>query len=209
MKTVCRDQYNVAKKTCLGIMAVVLFGVQTGAPAAMAAKLIPNMFENETEDVHLNDRTFVLPQKTRPAAIRTMRMDSTAYTSRLNETDASPFITADGSVVRDGYVATNVLPLGTKVRLPTVFGDKIFEVRDRMNPRYSNRIDVWTSGLAAAKAYGIKHGIPVEIIEMGTGKKNWEQWKGRAADLHKVGKYGPAAEPIAQPYIVAKTDDHG
>jgi 3D (Asp-Asp-Asp) domain-containing protein len=203
------NKYNVAKKTCLAIMAVVLVGVQAAAPVAKAADFIPSLLWSKTESDSANDKAFVIPQKARPATIKTIRMDSTAYTSRPNETDGSPFITADGSVVRDGYVATNVLPIGTKVRLPTVFGDKIFEVRDRMNPRYTYRIDVWTVDLKTAKAYGLKRNIPVEVVEMGTGKKNWEQWKGRTADLHKVGKYGPAAEPIDQPYIVAKADDNG
>lgn len=142
----------------------------------------------------------------RPVALKTIRMASTAYSSRAQETDSSPFITADGSVVSDGVVATNVLPFGTKVRLPTIFGDKIFVVHDRMNARYSYRIDVWMENLPEAKRYGIKRNIPVEVIEMGNGKKSWDQWKGRSSDLYKVGKYGPPAPPLAQPYI-AKADN--
>lgn len=201
------SKYNVAKKTCLAIMAVVLVGVQAAAPVAKAADFIPSLLWSKTETDSANDKAFVIPQKPRPVAIKTIRMDSTAYTSRPNETDGSPFITADGSVVRDGYVATNVLPIGTKIRIPSVFGDKIFEVRDRMNSRYSYRVDIWMGDLKSAKAYGLKRNIQVEVIEMGTGKKNWEQWNGRTADLNKVGKYGPAAEPIPQPYIIAKIDD--
>ncbi|MCE9586480.1 3D domain-containing protein [Candidatus Uhrbacteria bacterium] len=200
-------KYNVLKKTCLAIMAVVLVGVQASTPVAMAANLVPALFWNETKVADVNDNTFVIPEKPRPVAIKTIRMASTAYTSRPGETDGSPFITADGSVVRDGYVATNVLPIGTKIRIPTVFGDKIFEVHDRMNPRYGYRVDIWMPDLKAAKAYGLKRNIQVEVIEMGTGVKNWEQWKGRTADLNKVGKYGPAAPPIEQPYLIAKIDD--
>ena len=201
------NKYNVIKKTCLVIMAVVLVGVQAGAPVAMAANLIPSLFWNKTEAVDVNDKAFVIPEKPRPVAIKTIRMASTAYTSRPGETDGSPFITADGSVVRDGYVATNVLPIGTKIRIPTVFGDKIFEVHDRMNARYGYRVDIWTADIKSAKAYGLKRNISVEVIEMGMGVKNWDQWKGRTADLNKVGKYGPPASPIEQPYIVAKIDD--
>jgi len=198
------NKYNVIKKTCLAIMAVVLVGVQSIAHVAQAAAWT-SIFSNETNAVESNDKVITIPE--RPVAIKTIRMASTAYTSRPNETDGSPFITADGSVVRDGYVATNVLPIGTKIRIPSVFGDKIFEVHDRMNARYGYRVDIWMSDLKAAKAYGLKRNIAVEVIEMGTGKKNWEQWKGRTADLHKVGKYGPADDPIAQPYIIAKIDD--
>jgi len=200
-----RNKYSVAKKTCLAIMAVVLVGVQAGAPVAMGASFIPSIFMKKSNVT--NDEFFVIPEKTRPVAIKTIRMDSTAYTSRPQETDGSPFITADGSVVRDGYVATNVLPIGTKIRLPTVFGDKIFEVHDRMNPRYSYRVDIWMDNVGEMTQYGLKRNIPIEVIEMGTGVKNWTQWNGRTADLHKVGKYGPPAPPLAQPYIIAKNDD--
>lgn len=202
-----RNQYNVAKKTCLALVGLMLIGVQAGAPVAMAKSLIPSIFIKKTETAKTNDKAFVLPEKSRPAAIKTIRMDATAYTSRPEETDGSPFITADGSVVRDGIIATNVLPIGTKVRLPTIYGDKIFEVRDRMNARYTYRLDVWMSDYNEMIHFGIKRNIPVEIIEMGDGKKSWDQWKGRSAELHQVGKYGPPAPPLPQPYLVAKSDD--
>ncbi len=137
----------------------------------------------------------------RPETIKTMRVDATAYTSRPQETDASPFITADGSVVRDGIIATNVLPFGTRVRIPSIYGDKIFEVHDRMNARYSYRIDVWMDDVQEMREFGIKRGIEIEIVEMGDGVKQWDQWKGRGAELYQIGKYGPADEPLPQPYI--------
>lgn len=109
----------------------------------------------------------------RPLTLKTVIMDSTAYTSRLEETDADPFVTADGSDVRDGVLATNMLPFGTKVRLPTVFGDRIFEVHDRMNTRYTYRVDVWMADYATAKKYGMKRRIPIEVVEWGTNKTQW------------------------------------
>ena len=151
-----------------------------------------------------NELVFTVP---RAKAVKTMTLDATAYSSRPAETDASPYITADGSVVRDGYIATNVLPIGTKVRLPKLFGDKIFEVRDRMNARYTYRLDVWMPDLAEARKFGIKRKVQVEIIEMGNGKKNWEQWKGKGKELHQVGKYGPPAPPLPQPHLVAISND--
>jgi 3D (Asp-Asp-Asp) domain-containing protein len=141
-----------------------------------------------------------------PEAIKTMRVDASAYTSRPRETDGSPFITADGSVVRDGIIATNVLPFGTKVRIPSLYGDKIFEVHDRMNARYYYRVDVWMPDLQDARQFGVKRGIEIEIIEMGDGKKQWDQWKGRGADLYQIGKYGPADSPLPQPYIALASD---
>jgi 3D (Asp-Asp-Asp) domain-containing protein len=126
--------------------------------------------------------------------VKSMKVDMTAYTSAVEECDDSPFITADGSVVRDGIVATNILPFGTKVRIPAYFGDKVFEVRDRMNPRYSYRMDLWVTTKQAAKTWGIKRNVTIEIVEMGDGKSNWSQWKGRGKDLARIGKYGPSEE---------------
>ena len=68
----------------------------------------------------------------------------TAYTSRPEETDSTPTITASNKEVYDGLVANNCLPFGTKVRFPNLFGDKVFTVDDRMNRRYGcEAFDVW------------------------------------------------------------------
>ncbi len=124
--------------------------------------------------------------------VRTLSVAVTAYTSTVAQCDANPFITADGSVVEDGIVATNILPFGTKLRIPAYFGDRIFTVHDRMNARYSHRIDLWMSDKKAIRAWGIKRNVKIEVVEMGDGKKNWDQWKGRAAELRRIGKYGLA-----------------
>lgn len=124
-------------------------------------------------------------------AVKTLKVDITAYTSTVEECDGSPFITADGSVVRDGIVATNILPIGTKIRIPAYFGDRVFEVHDRMNSRYTYRVDIWMSDQKAMRRWGLKRNATIEVVEMGNGKKNWEQWNGRSADLARIGKYGP------------------
>lgn len=79
----------------------------------------------------------------------------TAYSSTPEETDDSPFITASGSVVRDGIVATNLLPFGTKVKIPAYFGDKIFTVEDRMHSRKIENIDIWMPSKEQALRFGI------------------------------------------------------
>ena len=90
-----------------------------------------------------------------------------AYTSRVGETDASPFITADGSHVRDGIIAANFLPFGTKIRIPSLFGDKIFEVHDRMNKRYSYKGDIWMDDLSNALQFGVKYAT-IEVVSVVT-----------------------------------------
>ena len=87
---------------------------------------------------------------------RAIRVIITAYTSRPEETDSTPFITASGSGVRMGIVASNFLPIGTQIKMPELFGDKVFYVEDRMNPRYKDRIDVWLPSLEEAKKFGVK-----------------------------------------------------
>jgi len=109
----------------------------------------------------------------KPEVLKTIYMDSTAYTSTPEECDGDPFVTADGSDVADGIVATNVLPFGTQIRIPTVFGDKVFTVHDRMNTRYSYRVDVWMADHDAMIKYGLKRNIPIEVISYGDNKTQW------------------------------------
>ncbi|MFA5178614.1 MAG: hypothetical protein WC427_03660 [Candidatus Paceibacterota bacterium] len=81
----------------------------------------------------------------------------TAYSSTVDQTDDTPFITANGTLVRDGIVANNMLPFGTKIKIPELYGDKEFVVQDRMNARKSNyHIDIWFPSYAEAKDFGVK-----------------------------------------------------
>jgi 3D (Asp-Asp-Asp) domain-containing protein len=89
----------------------------------------------------------------------------TAYSSTVFETDDDPFITAAGTYVRDGIIANNLLPFGTKVRLPEIYGDRIFIVEDRMNSRKSDyHFDVWFSERNNALIFGVKNTY-VEVLE--------------------------------------------
>ncbi|MBI2577922.1 MAG: 3D domain-containing protein [Candidatus Wildermuthbacteria bacterium] len=99
-----------------------------------------------------------------PRAIRTIRVIVTAYSSTPEQTDDTPFITASGKHVRDGIIATNILPFGTKVRVPSLYGDKIFVVEDRMHPRKKQQIDIWFPERWQAVDFGIKN-AQIEILE--------------------------------------------
>jgi len=88
----------------------------------------------------------------------------TAYSSTVDQTDNTPFITASGSPVRDGVVAANFLRFGTKVRFPNIYGDKVFIVEDRMNSRYNYRVDIWMRTREEAKQFGAKI-VLIEIIK--------------------------------------------
>ena len=80
----------------------------------------------------------------------------TAYSSTLDQTDDSPFVTASNTRVRDGIVAANFLPFGTKIKIPDLFGDKIFVVEDRMHRRFNDRVDIWFSDRWSARQFGLQ-----------------------------------------------------
>ncbi|MFH1385762.1 MAG: hypothetical protein ABIG65_01800 [Patescibacteria group bacterium] len=88
----------------------------------------------------------------------------TAYSSTPDQTDSSPFITANGSRVRDGIVAANFLPFGTKVKFPEYSGDKIYTVQDRMAKKNSHKIDIWMPTRHAALDFGVKK-LAYEVVE--------------------------------------------
>lgn len=87
----------------------------------------------------------------------------TAYSSTPDQTDSTPFITASNTRVRDGIVATNFLPFGTKIRIPIVYPDKIFVVEDRMNVKHNRKVDIWFPTRQEALNFGIKW-LDIEIL---------------------------------------------
>ncbi len=88
----------------------------------------------------------------------------TAYSSTPEETDDTPFITASGSAVREGVVATNLLPFGTKVLIPEYFGERVFVVEDRMHSRKTNNLDIWMASKQEARKFGISQ-TKVVVLE--------------------------------------------
>lgn len=98
-------------------------------------------------------------------AVKTIKVIVTAYSSTPEQTDDTPFITASGKYVEDGIVANNMLPLGTKIKIPELYGDKIFVVEDRMNQRKSGyHIDIWFPSYMQAKNFGVRT-AEIEVLE--------------------------------------------
>lgn len=106
------------------------------------------------------------PAPTVPPVVptKTYRVTMTAYSSTPDQTDDTPFHTANGTSVHDGIVAANFLPFQTKVRFPELFGKKVFTVEDRMNRRFSQRMDIWMESRAAAMRFGLKRNVLVEVL---------------------------------------------
>lgn len=100
--------------------------------------------------------------------IKTSTHTITAYNSEAAQTDSSPCITANGfNVCKHGIedtVAANFLPMGTKIKIPELFGDRIFIVRDRMNKKHPNRVDIWMKERPAAIKFGVKV-AKIQVIE--------------------------------------------
>ena len=118
---------------------------------------------NATQQLNLN----ALPENNDLQVVKTGFFPVTAYTSEVSQTDGNPCRTACGfNLCEYGIedtVAANFLPFGTKIRMPDVFGDKVFVVRDRMNSRYDDYIDIWFKDKQEAKRFGIKV-LKVEIL---------------------------------------------
>ncbi|MBX4211692.1 MAG: 3D domain-containing protein [Candidatus Yanofskybacteria bacterium] len=96
-------------------------------------------------------------------AKQTFVVSISGYSSTPDQTDASPFITAKGTYVRDGIVAANFLPFGTAIKIPDLYGDKIFVVEDRMNSRYWYNVDVWFTSREAALQLG-RRTVTIEVL---------------------------------------------
>lgn len=119
-----------------------------------------------------DDNTFDIGQNNEEKPELTVKWTSerliTAYNSEAAQTDATPCITANGfNVCKHGVedtIAANFLKFGTKVRIPELFGDRVFVVRDRMNKRHSDRIDVWMISKADAKMFGVQY-AQIEVLD--------------------------------------------
>lgn len=101
-------------------------------------------------------------------AVKSFHIYMTAYNSEVGQCDDTPCITANGFDVckhnSEDTIATNILPFGTKLRIPEYFGDRVFVVRDRMNSRYTYRMDIWMKDKTEARKFGLKY-AEIEILE--------------------------------------------
>ena len=78
----------------------------------------------------------------------------TGYSSTVDQTDSSPFITASGIRVRDGIVANNCLSFGATV----IINNKEYEIQDRKNKRYGCEwYDIWFPTRHEAKHWGLQY----------------------------------------------------
>jgi 3D (Asp-Asp-Asp) domain-containing protein len=180
----------------LAAAVLVLLGVSVSGTASAAMFLLDSGIKTMTTTVsfHMDENlsdagvpvkdvtTTIVPEaaKAQERVKRTITVLSTAYSSEAAQTDDTPCIPAmhkfdlcknyEETGVAD-TIAANFLPLGTKVRIPELYGDKVLTVRDRMNSRYNvdkigyYRIDVWLPEKSEAITFGVKRGLTMEILQ--------------------------------------------
>jgi 3D (Asp-Asp-Asp) domain-containing protein len=164
-----------AKKLILSLILVFvfemfLFPMPTLANEAMEISEIERVL-SETVLQEVNDLQPMilnhLPENGAWEAESTTNRTITAYNSEVGQCDDSPCITANGfNVCEHGIedtIAANFLKFGTKVRIPELFGDRVFIVRDRMNGRFSDRVDVWMVNKQDARNFGVKF-AKIEVL---------------------------------------------
>lgn len=86
-----------------------------------------------------------------------------AYTSSVDETDDTPFLTASGAVTGHGTLACpRKYPFGTKVEI----AGKLYTCEDRMAQKYRDRevFDMWTESKSIAYQWG-RRNVNVKIYE--------------------------------------------
>jgi len=122
-----------------------------------------NSFELESEMVTIEENSLVSTRNR--IVVREINVIITGYSSSPEETDDNPLITASGEEVGKGIVANNLLPFGTEIRIPELYGDQIFVVTDRMHWRKGYyHVDIWFSSKEEAKNFGAKETY-IEVLE--------------------------------------------
>jgi len=109
-----------------------------------------------SEIIIINSSSLLGTKPPDPKIPARVRFYVTAYSSSPDETDDTPFITASGKRVKRGVAASNMLPFGTKVKIPEIFGEEVFVIEDRMHKRFDDRVDIWMPTKKEALVFGKK-----------------------------------------------------
>ena len=158
---------KLAKKIVLSLILIIVFEFFLFPAPVLASENIEiaNINDN-TEIIENNGNEEIVeivnnfPDNKDVKIIKTSYHTITAYNSEASQCDGSPCITANGfNLCKHGIedsVAANFLKFGTKIKIPDLFGERVFVVRDRMNGRYPNRLDVWMLDKKEARQFGVR-----------------------------------------------------
>lgn len=132
---------------------VLIFGMAILIIVGSKQKLNGNKSKEDGEDkIYFN--TSLVNKEVRAKGFEIHNVSISAYTASKKECGKSDGITASGDMVHDGVIACNFLPFGTKVKIPNMFGDKVFIVKDRMATYNNNNVDIYTKNLWRALRIG-------------------------------------------------------
>ena len=170
MKIRLKNPFRVRKKTIISISIGILIGLLIGFAIQEIRAQSVNSYSglSQAKELSVIQGNSVL-SVSEPAlpykSVQHINMVITAYSSTPWQTDSTPFITASGDTVKDGIVANNLLPFGTEIRMPELYGDKVFVVQDRMHWRMGYyRLDIWFPETQEAKNFG-KKSTKIEVLE--------------------------------------------
>lgn len=156
-------------KRVVAMLAIISFVVSAGKPQVVSAISVAELLGFDSRNDSL---TGELPVSAEREPVKTIWVVVTAYSSTPDQTDSTPCIAAKGFDLCKAYaelgegntIAANFLAINKQVKLPELFGDKTFAVRDRMNARYGQgRIDVWMPTREMAKEFGVKR-VKMEVF---------------------------------------------
>ena len=94
------------------------------------------------------------------AVMSILSLPDAAHARRLTHTYATSYCLrgtmADGSYTRRRSIASNFLPMGTKIRLVgrSFFGMRRFVVRDTGSALYDGHVDIWSDSCSRSIRWG-------------------------------------------------------
>lgn len=163
-----------AKKIIIFLVAVLLFDFLLFPAPIMASETLEIFNDREEQNGLISGASEInqeelfnpmefkgkLPENDNAGIKWSKYLAISAYNSDASQTDDSPCVTANNfDVCANGIedtIAANFLPFGAKVKIPALFGDRVFIVRDRMNKRFANKVDVWMIERSDAIKFGVK-----------------------------------------------------
>ena len=162
-------EFDIMQENSFGFKNPILIGpedqpadklAKTEEQEKQSDKILAVQVENR--DVKKNLKENSKTNKTEEIKVKNKKLVTvTAYSSTVDQCDSTPLITASGTHVHDGTIAANFLKFGTKVKFPSLYGDKIFIVEDRMKSNY--KVDIWFPTRQEAINFGAKR-VEIEIL---------------------------------------------
>lgn len=158
------------------LVVVIVLGVLIPATLAWAGAVwrlevdetVPTAQESLTTWQRLSRWLTGRARGPRPPIGSTFTVESSAYAPSPYQTDATPCITAAGTRVRPGVVASNMLPFGTVLKAEVEgLEAEYFIVEDRMASRFQNHIDIWFPATSEALQFG-RRSVEFEVVGYST-----------------------------------------